>query len=44
MIKSDGNLMAFVSRPIAATLAAVTILVWLSPALLAALKHRKNLN
>ena len=44
MIKSDGNLMAFFSRPIAATLAAVTILVWLSPALLAALKHRKNLN
>ena len=44
MIKSDGNLMAFVSRPIAATLAAVTILVWLSPAVLAALKHRKNLN
>ena len=29
MIKSDGNLMAFVSRPIAATLAAVTLLVWL---------------
>ena len=44
MIKSDGNLIAFFSRPIAATLAAVTILVWLSPALLAALKHRKNLN
>ena len=42
MIKSDGNLMAFVSRPIAATLAAVTILVWLSPALLAALRYRKS--
>jgi putative tricarboxylic transport membrane protein len=42
MIKSDGNLLAFVSRPIAATLAMVTILVWLSPALVAALKHRKN--
>ncbi len=42
MIKSDGNLLAFVSRPIAATLAAVTILVWLSPALLAALRYRKS--
>ena len=42
MIKSDGNLMAFVSRPIAATLAAVTLLVWLSPALLAALRYRKG--
>ena len=41
MLKSDGNLMAFVSRPIAATLAAVTLLVWLSPALLAALRYRK---
>jgi putative tricarboxylic transport membrane protein len=42
MIKSDGNLMAFVSRPIAATLAAVTMLVWLSPAPLAALRYRKS--
>ena len=42
MIKSDGNLMAFVSRPIAAALATVTILVWLSPALLAAMRRRRE--
>ena len=33
MIKSDGNLLAFFSRPIAATLGALTIAVWLTPAL-----------
>ncbi|MEP7140784.1 MAG: tripartite tricarboxylate transporter permease [Caldimonas sp.] len=33
MIKADGNPLAFFSRPIAATLGAVTILVWLSPLL-----------
>ncbi|MBO9651151.1 MAG: tripartite tricarboxylate transporter permease [Variovorax sp.] len=31
MIKSDGSLTAFVSRPIAAGLAALTLLVWLWP-------------
>ena len=31
MIKADGNLVAFVARPIAATLAAVTVLVWFTP-------------
>ena len=31
MIKSDGNLMAFFARPIAASLAVVTILVWAMP-------------
>jgi TctA family transporter len=31
MIKSDGNLTAFFSRPIAATLGVLTILVWLWP-------------
>jgi TctA family transporter len=31
MIASDGNLLAFFSRPIAATLGTVTILVWLTP-------------
>ncbi|RYY97831.1 MAG: C4-dicarboxylate ABC transporter permease, partial [Comamonadaceae bacterium] len=31
MIKSDGNLMGFVSRPIAASLAAVSVLIWLAP-------------
>ena len=41
MIKSDGNMLAFFSRPIAATLAVVTILVWLTPALLALLRPKK---
>ncbi len=42
MIKSDGNMMAFFSRPIAATLAAVTILVWISPALVALWRRRSR--
>jgi len=42
MIKSDGNLMAFFSRPIAATLATVTILVWISPALVALWRRRSR--
>src|SRR5688572_5543030 len=33
MIKSGGNLAGFVSRPIAASLAAVVVLVWLAPLL-----------
>ena len=41
MIKSDGNLLAFFSRPIAATLAVVTILVWITPPLLALLRRKK---
>ncbi len=41
MIKSDGNLLAFFSRPIAATLAVVTILVWVTPPLLAWLRGRR---
>ena len=31
MIKAEGNLLEFVSRPIAASLAAVTVLVWFAP-------------
>ena len=31
MIKAEGNLLEFVARPIAATLAAVTVLVWFAP-------------
>jgi len=31
MIKAEGNLLEFVSRPIAAILAAVTVLVWFAP-------------
>ena len=33
LIKSDGDVLAFFSRPIAATLGVVTILIWLSAAL-----------
>ncbi len=39
MIKSDGNMLAFFSRPIAATLAVVTILVWITPSLMALLRR-----
>ena len=42
MIKADGNFAAFFARPIAATLAVITILVWISPALLAALRKRRT--
>lgn len=38
MIKSDGNLGAFFSRPIAAVLSSLTILIWLTPPLLALLR------
>jgi putative tricarboxylic transport membrane protein len=40
MIKSDGNLMAFVGRPIAATLAVVTVLVWTMPLVTAVVRKR----
>jgi TctA family transporter len=33
LIKSDGSLLAFFGRPIAATLGVVTLLIWLSPLL-----------
>jgi putative tricarboxylic transport membrane protein len=39
MIKSDGNPMAFVGRPIAATLAVVTLLVWTMPLVLGRLRR-----
>lgn len=41
MIKSDGNLGAFFSRPIAAGLAVVTIAVWLVPPVMRALRARR---
>jgi putative tricarboxylic transport membrane protein len=41
MIKADGNLLAFFSRPIAATLAVVTLLVWFTPLLMAWLRRRR---
>ena len=40
MIKADGNMLAFLARPIAATLAAVTVLVWVTPPLLALWRRR----
>ena len=33
LIKADGNVFAFFERPIAATLGAITIAIWLSPLL-----------
>ncbi len=39
MIKADGNLMAFVGRPIAATLAVLTVLVWTMPVVLGWLRR-----
>jgi putative tricarboxylic transport membrane protein len=41
MIKSDGSLAAFVTRPIAATLAAVTLLVWFFPVVMKLLRSRR---
>jgi putative tricarboxylic transport membrane protein len=43
MIKSDGNVMAFVSRPIAASLAVITVLVWTMPLVLRQLRQRRQL-
>ena len=34
LIKAEGNLLEFVTRPIAGTLAALTFLVWLAPVVL----------
>lgn len=41
MIKSDGNLAAFFSRPLAAGLAVVTIAVWLVPPVMRVVKARR---
>ena len=43
MIKADGNLFAFFERPIAGALGAVTVAVWLSPALFAWLRRRREI-
>ncbi|MCX7139990.1 MAG: tripartite tricarboxylate transporter permease [Proteobacteria bacterium] len=40
MIKSDGNLIGFVNRPIAAVLAALTLLVWFMPLVMSMLKKK----
>jgi TctA family transporter len=41
MIKSDGNLGAFFSRPIALGLAVITLLVWFTPVLMRALRSMR---
>ena len=39
MIKSDGNVLAFFQRPVAATLGVMTVLVWFAPLLLKRLRR-----
>ena len=39
MIKADGSLLGFFSRPIAATLGVITILLWLTPILAASWRY-----
>ena len=39
MIKSDGNFLAFVDRPVAATLGALTLALWFLPPLLRRLRR-----
>jgi putative tricarboxylic transport membrane protein len=42
MTKSDGNLLAFFERPIAGTLGAITIMVWLIPLVLRVFRNRRK--
>ena len=44
MIKSDGSFAAFFARPIAATLAALTILIWLIPVVKALRRRGQSAN
>jgi len=45
MIKADGELSGFFSRPIAATLGVVTLLLWVTPVILTLWRHfRANPN
>ena len=41
MIKSDGRLLGFFERPIAAGLGVVTIVVWLSPLVIRLVRGRR---
>ncbi|MCC7043853.1 MAG: tripartite tricarboxylate transporter permease [Acidobacteria bacterium] len=41
MIKADGNLFAFFERPVSGTLGVATILIWLSPLLVALWRRRR---
>ena len=40
LIKSDGSLLGFVNRPIAAVLAVLTLLIWFAPVLMAMLRKK----
>lgn len=42
MIKADGNLLAFFTRPIAAALAVFTLLLWATPVVMALLRRRRS--
>ena len=42
MIKAEGNLLEFVARPIAATLAAVTVLIWFAPIVIRRLRTQRG--
>lgn len=42
MIKADGSMLGFFSRPIAATLGVITIMLWLTPILAAAWKQYRR--
>ena len=42
VIKAEGNLLEFVARPIAATLAAVTVLVWFTPIVMRRLRAPRS--
>jgi hypothetical protein len=42
MIKSEGSLLGFVDRPIAAGLAILTVAVWLTPLAVAAWRRRQG--
>jgi TctA family transporter len=43
MIKADGSMLGFFSRPIAATLGVITIMLWLTPILVAAWKRYRRM-
>jgi TctA family transporter len=42
MIRTDGNLLAFFQRPIAAFLGTLTLLIWLSPLLVRLWRFRRT--
>jgi len=42
MIKADGNFLAFFERPIAGVLGAVTLSLWIIPAILAIVRRARN--